>query len=297
MSNPRVAGVEITSADRVIYPERGLTKLDLAEYYAGVEAQILPFLANRPLSLVRCPEGLAGDCFYQKHPTDTLDEAAQVITIAERSGKNQPYMYVSTIEHVVALVQYGVIEFHPWGATVDQLETPDTLIFDLDPGPDVPWSQLAYAATSLRERLQEAGLACFLQASGGKGLHVIVPVHAEWEWPVIKDFAHGVAQAHAQDDPNKLTVELAKSSRKGRVFIDYLRNDRGNTSVARFSARARPQATVATPLRWDELAPNESSNRYTITNLQRRLSALKNDPWEDYEASRNRLTREILDRY
>ncbi|MFW5824475.1 MAG: DNA ligase D, partial [Marinobacter sp.] len=295
--DPVVAGVTITHPDRILYPEHGITKLDVARYYEDVEAHILPHLANRPLSLLRCPEGLEGDCFFQKHPERNFAPEVPRTEIAEKQGGTSSYLYVTSAAHLVALVQFGVMEFHPWGATISDVEKPDTLIFDLDPGPDVPWRAISQAASSLKERLDDLGLASFLQASGGKGLHLVVPVEPEWGWDPMKSFAQGIAQAHARNDPKRFTTNMSKSKRKGKVFLDYLRNGRGNTSIARYSTRAREHATVATPLRWDELSEKATSNRYTVTNLRRRLSALKGDPWEGYEQARNTIPKALLNEY
>ncbi len=292
--DPMVAGVPITHPDRILYPEHGITKLDVARYYEDVQDWILPHLADRPLSLLRCPEGLKEDCFFQKHPDKQFAKDVPRIPIREKRGGSSTYLYATSATDLVWLVQYGVLEFHPWGSRISDVDKPDTIIFDLDPGPNVSWRAISRAATTLRERLDSLGLSSFLQASGGKGLHLVVPIQPKWGWDEIKAFAHGVSSAHAQDDPKNLTTNMAKSKRRGRVFIDYLRNGRGNTSIARYSTRARENATVATPLRWDELTGGASSNRYTVNNLRRRLSALKTDPWEDYDEAANSITKAML---
>lgn len=294
---PLVAGVPITHPDRILYPDQGITKLDVARYYEDLASHILPHLANRPLSLLRCPEGLEGDCFFQKHPDRNFARDVPRTEIAEKQGETGTYLYVSSATDLVWLVQYGVLEFHPWGCLIDDVERPDTLIFDLDPGPGVSWRAIAHAATTLRDRLDSLGLNSFLQASGGKGLHLVLPIRPDWGWDDAKAFVHGIARAHARDDPGALTTNMSKSKRSGKVFIDYLRNGRGNTSIARYSTRAREGATVATPLRWDELAPGVTANRYNVNNLRRRLSALRADPWEGYEDARNVLTSTLMKEY
>ncbi|MFC4258989.1 non-homologous end-joining DNA ligase [Marinobacter lacisalsi] len=294
---PMVAGVPITHPDRVLYPGQGITKLDVARYYEQVQDHLLPHLVNRPLSLVRCPEGLEAECFFQKHPDKSFARDVPRTSIAEKQGGSSTYLYVTSASDLVWLVQYGVLEFHPWGCTINNVEKPDTLIFDLDPGPGVPWRAISQAATSLKERLDSLGLVSFLQASGGKGLHLVVPVKPEWGWDELKAFTQGISEAHAADDPKALTTNMSKARRRGKVFIDYLRNGRGNTSIARYSTRARENATVATPLRWDELSPGATANRYTVNNIRRRLSALKADPWHGYEDARNTISKRLLDQY
>ncbi len=292
-----VAGVEITHPDRILFPDQGINKLDVARYYEDLAPEILAHLANRPLSLLRCPEGLEGDCFFQKHPEKNFARAVPRTQIAEKQGQKATYLYATSIDDLVTLVQFGVLEFHPWGCHVDEVEKPDTLIFDLDPGPDVSWRIIAKAATSLRERLDSLGLTSFLQATGGKGLHLILPIKPERSWDEVKAFAHGIARAHAQDEPGRFTTNMSKSKRRGKVFIDYLRNGRGNTSIARYSTRARPGAPVATPLRWEELTSGATANRYHLNNIRRRMSALKSDPWEGYDDACNMLSKSMLKQY
>lgn len=294
---PLVAGVPITHPDRILYPEHGITKLDVARYYEDVQDLILPHVANRPLSLLRCPEGLEGDCFFQKHPGRHFASNVPHTEIAEKQGGTSTYLYVESATDLVWLVQYGVLELHPWGSRITDVEKPDTLIFDLDPGSGVSWQAICHAAISLRERLDSLQLTSFLQASGGKGLHLVLPIQPRWGWDDLKGLAHGIARAHARDDPGKLTTNASKASRRGKIFIDYLRNGRGNTSVVRYSTRARENATVATPLRWNELSPGSTSNRYNIHNIRRRLSALGSEPWEGYEEARNTLSSSLLKQY
>lgn len=292
-----VADVPITHPDRILYPETGTTKADVAQYYEAVAEWILPHLSGRPLSLLRCPEGLSGDCFFQKHPDKNFAKDVPRIAVPEKRGGSSYYVYLDSVTELVKLVQFGVLEFHPWGCKIDDLERPDTLIFDLDPGPNLPWRLVADAATGLRDRLATLGLTSFLQATGGKGLHLIVPITPGLNWDQLKAFAQAVSRAHARDAPKVLTTNMSKSKRKGKVFIDYLRNGRGNTSIARYSTRAKESASVATPLRWDELSPSASSNRYTVHNLHRRLNALKADPWEGYQEARSTITRTLLKRF
>ena len=292
-----VAGVTISHPDRILYPDEGLTKLDLARYYEATHHAMLPPIEGRPLSLLRCPEGLEGECFFQKHPATSFAREVPRTRLTEKSRKSAHYLYVKSPSDLVRLVQFGVLEFHPWGSRIEDVEHPDTLIFDLDPGPDLPWRAIARAATTLRERLASLGMPSFLQASGGKGLHLVIPIQPRWDWDVVKAFCQGIARAHATDDPNAFTTNMAKSRRHGKVFIDYHRNGRGNTSIARYSTRARPGAPVATPLRWDELSPGVTANRYSVGNLRRRLAALKTDPWADYEEARVPISKALVETF
>ena len=289
-----VAGVRLSNPDRILYPEQGVTKLALAEYYADVWQWVAPELRRRPLSLVRCPQGHSGQCFYQKHPGDTISANVPRVTIQEKGGA-KPYVYVDALEHLIALVQLGTLELHPWGSRVDDLESPDALVFDLDPAPNIPWLELLRVARELKERLAGLGLSSFVRTTGGKGLHVVVPV-AGGSWPQAKAFARAVAQQHASDEPAKLTTNMSKSKRQGRIFLDYLRNQRGATAIASYSTRARPGAPVAVPVRWDELGVTLTSDRYSVGNARRRLSALKEDPWARFDAERTRLTQGVLER-
>lgn len=285
-----VAGVRLTHPERVLYPEQGVTKLALAEYFASIESWILPELADRPLSLVRCPQGREKTCFYQKHPGEAMHERIPRIEIAEKDG-TAPYLYVRELPHLISLVQAGVLELHVWGSRVDDVERPDRMVFDLDPGPGVAWTEVLRVARELRERLAELGLESLPRTTGGKGLHVVVPLERRQGWDEVKAFAQAVAQAHAHDDRKRVTTNMAKAKRQGRIFLDYLRNGRGATAIASYSTRAREGATVAVPVRWDELDAALRPDRYHIGNLTRRLAALPGDPWEGFAERRRALTR------
>lgn len=288
-----VAGVTLTNASRILYPECGITKLALAEYYEEIADWMLPQLAFRPLSLVRCPEGHTGECFFQKHPRQTLTKSIPRVMIEEKDGRS-PYLYVQSITDVIALVQFGALELHVWGSRVEDVERPDILVFDLDPGPDLPFSELLRIARDLRDRLADLGLTSFPRTTGGKGLHLVVPVEPARGWETIKNFCQGIAQQQAQADRLRVTSNMAKSRRRGRVFLDYLRNGRGATAISSFSSRARPGAPVAVPVAWDELNEALRPDRYTVENLRRRLSVLSSDPWEGFEAARRPITEKML---
>lgn len=281
----RLEGVKLSNPDRVLYPESGVTKLDLAEFYLDIESWILPQIAMRPLSLLRCPSGYQDECFFQKHPHQTVSKSVPRVAIPE---KNKPtnYLYVKDIADVLALVQIGALELHVWGSRVDTLEQPDLMVFDLDPGPELPYTELIDIARQLRDRLEQLGLPSFPRLTGGKGLHLVVPIEPERSWDDVKLFSQAVARQHAQDDRDRVTANMAKKHRTSRVFVDYLRNGRGATAIASYSTRARAGATVAVPISWDELNPAMEPSRYTVNNLRRRLSALRNDPWADLDRAR-----------
>jgi bifunctional non-homologous end joining protein LigD len=291
----KVAGVRLTSVDRILYPDQGLTKIDLAEHYQRVADRMLPLLAQRPLSLVRCPEGRRKECFFQKHPGQTFGDSLRRIEVKEKSG-TRDYLVVDDIQSLITLVQFGVLEIHPWGSTADHLEKPDRLIFDLDPGEGATLDQIKEGAELVRTRLDDLGLKSFLLATGGKGLHVIAPVKPDAGWDDAKAFCAAIARSIARAQPRKYVAVSTKAKRKNRVFVDYLRNSRGATAVSPFSTRARPGAPVATPLAWDELGGLESPSQYTIANLARRLSSLKRDPWDGYHRTRQRLTAKRVER-
>lgn len=284
-----VAGVTISSPDRVVFPDAGLTKADLARYYEAVGAHMLPYLQDRPLSTVRCPQGRQKKCFFQKNVGDTFSDPVRSITVPEKDGTAE-YIAVDSVEGLVTLVQFGVIEIHPWGSREVDLQRPDMLTFDLDPGEGTGLEELARLARTLREVLEVCGLKSFLKVSGGKGLHVVVPLRPDVGWDDAKAFCRSIANRLAAEAPDKYTATVTKSKRKGRIFIDYLRNSMGATSVAPFSARARPGAPCAVPIRWEDLGRLESPSQHNITTLPGRLARLRSDPWEGFASTRQRLT-------
>ncbi|MFU8815378.1 MAG: DNA ligase D [Pseudomonadales bacterium] len=289
----QVAGVRLSNPDRILYPEQGLTKLALAHYYEEIADWILPQIRGRPLSLLRCPQGRGKACFFQKHPQQAMGKDIPRVQIREKAGKTT-YLHVQSVADLVSLVQAGTLELHVWGSRVDAVEQPDMVVFDLDPAPDLAWTETLRAARELRQRLTDLGLESLVRTTGGKGLHVVTPLMPERSWDEIKAFAHGVARAHAHDDPSRFTINMSKARRQGRIFLDYLRNGRGATAIASYSTRAREGAPVATPIRWDELSGALTSDRYAVGNVRRRLAALRADPWADFETSRRRLTRNML---
>ena len=283
-----VAGVRITHPDRVLYQPQGITKLDLAKFYETIADWILPHLRGRPTSLVRCPEGLAKECFYQKHVGTWAPAALRRVRIREKKKVGE-YLVVEDLPGLIGLVQIGILEIHTWNAVAEHLEEPDRLVFDLDPGDDVPWRDVVAAARTLRAYLQDVGLESFLKTTGGKGLHLVVPIDPGPGWDDCLAFARSVADELARDSPKSFTADVSKSERRGRIYVDYLRNLRGATAVAAFSTRARQGAPVSTPLAWDELGARIRSDHFTVSNLPRRLASLRSDPWKAYETTHQAL--------
>ena len=347
-----VAGVRITSPDRLLYPEVGLTKLGLARYYASVAPRMLPYVVQRPLTLVRCPEGTAAACFFQRHASEGFSEAVLRVPIEEEQGV-ATYMAITSLAGLISLVQMDVLEVHVWGARLGALETPDRLIFDLDPDPELPFMAVIDAARHVRDQLDALGLRSFVKTTGGKGLHVVAPLapgeHSqspsggadhpgqpaagrlssgayhqnqpaagpasggadqpaqpppEWSsggggqldtpaagptWEEVRGLARAIAEAIARASPDRFTASASRSERTGKIYIDYLRNSRGATSVAPFSTRRHAGAPVSMPLRWDELTPRLRANRYTASNARQRLAALRGDPWEGFAEIRQSI--------
>jgi len=280
-SGVTVAGVALSNPDRMLYPKVKVTKRNLAEFYEAIAERILPHIINRPLTIVRCPKGLPSKCFYQRHMNETLPPTLRGVRVCEGDEVVQ-YIVLDDLAGLVSLVQLSTLEIHPWGAMADAIDRPNRLIFDLDPGPGVPWKRVVEAAMTTRDILASANLQSFVQTSGGKGLHVIVPIMPRADWDEAKAFCKAVAQVMATREPKKYTATLSKSKREGKVFIDYLRNGKGATSVASYSARARDGASVATPLSWEELPDLRRADAFTVKNLPQRLQAQKADPWKAY---------------
>jgi bifunctional non-homologous end joining protein LigD len=276
-----VSGVTITNADKLLYPQDRISKKNLADYYNQISEWILPHLKQRPLSLLRCPSGIDAECFFQKNFEEPASKHTKIITVQEKKGKTH-YLSISNKAGLLTLVQLGVLEIHPWGCRDDLIEKPDRITFDLDPGPDVPWKTVLQGAVLVHEALEHIGLKSFVKTTGGKGLHIVLPIMRRLEWPEVKDFAKAFAIRMTQLYPKQFTATVTKSKRSGKIFIDYLRNGRGSTAVAAYSTRAREHATVSTPVHWDELMNVKSSSQFTIKNVPERLAKLKKDPWEGF---------------
>jgi bifunctional non-homologous end joining protein LigD len=275
----------LTHPDRVYWVDVGITKQDLADYYGKVWDLMAPQVVGRPLALVRCPEGTKGQCFFQKHASAGLT-AKNLRTVIDRNGRQ--IIAVEDLAGMLSLVQAGVLEVHVRGALIDQLDVCDRIVFDLDPGEGVPWPQIVAAAREVRERLDALKLESFVKLSGGKGLHVVLPVEGT-DWDSAKAFARAIALAMTADDPKRYIAKITKSLRKGKILIDYLRNSLEQTSVAAYSTRAREGAPVSVPVTWQELGRTTSGHQYMVLNLMKRLAGLKQDPWKDIGRVRQRL--------
>jgi bifunctional non-homologous end joining protein LigD len=264
-------GIEISSPERVIFPELGLTKKDLADYYATIEPLIMIDVAKRPMTLIRCPAGRTGECFFQKHDKGTFGPHVKQIPIEESDGSTEDYLYFDDIRGLLASVQMGTIEFHGWGSKVDKVEYPDRLVFDLDPDVGLDFNKVKAAAVRLKGLLEDLGLKSFPLLSGGKGVHVVVPLDASKDWPTVKSFADRFSRAISEAEPQMFTANIRKVQRKGRIFLDWLRNQRGATAVMPYSARAREGAPVSAPIAWEELDRYKGGNHFSIRDADELL--------------------------
>lgn len=273
--------VKLTHPDRIYWPAEGITKQGLADYYAEIWCFIAPFVVARPLALLRCPDGIEGQAFFQKHSWRGMNKAIKVT----KDKDGEELLHIDDLDGLIALVQSGALEIHPWGAPLIDIERPDQLIFDLDPGEAVGWDGVVAGAREIRARLEAQGLPAFVKTSGGKGLHVVVPLEPKATWETAKPFAKALADALAADDPDHYIAVATKARRKGRIFIDYLRNGRGATAVAAYCPRARPGAGVSMPVAWDELDALSGGAQFTLTEAPARLANLDTDPWADFRAA------------
>ena len=287
------AGVRLTHPARVLFPSQGLSKGDLAAYYEAAADLMLPHIEKRPLSLVRCPSGSGKKCFFQKHDTGGFPDAMRRVPIVEASGAKSSYFYVTDLAGLIAGVQMGVLEFHVWGARIDEVEKPDRLVFDLDPDVGLGFEHVRRAAVDVRDRLAALGLKSFALLTGGKGIHVVAPLSRRAAWPDVKAFAKGFAAALAADAGDRYVANMAKAKRKGLIFVDYLRNERGSTAIAPYSTRARDGAPVATPVGWDELDAVAAANAFTVRSMQERVRRI-GDPWPGYFDVGQSITKSML---
>jgi bifunctional non-homologous end joining protein LigD len=270
------ARVRLTNPNRLLWPEQGITKQGLADFYADIADWILPHVVGRPLSLVRCPDGVEKQCFFQKHRWAGLSDRVRTVKVPDDPD---PMLVVDDVGGLLELVQASVLEIHPWGAEEGQLLLPDRATMDLDPGDDVPWEHVVEAALEVRDRLEKLGLKSFVKTTGGKGLHVVFPLIPRADWTTLKAFTQSLSERMAADRPDRYTANMAKRTRHGRIYVDYLRNGMGATAVGAYSTRARPGAAVSTPLAWDELGSGIRANHFTVENLPKRLAFLDRDPW------------------
>jgi bifunctional non-homologous end joining protein LigD len=293
---PRSASdVRITHPERIVFPDTTITKGDVAAYYASIIDWLLPEIAARPLSIIRCPDGAGATCFFQKHHADKLGAHVGSILLKEKTGSDR-YLYVDDPRGVLELVQMSTIEFHPWGSRIDEPDKPDRLVFDLDPAPGIGWNDLVAAARDVRARVRAHGLESFPRLTGGKGLHVVVPIRRVALWDEAKAFCERIANEMAAAKPERYLAHASQAAREGRIFIDWLRNARGATSVASFSLRARAGAPVAMPVRWEELARLGGANAFDLASALKRVKAMRWHPWGDFAKTKQALPRRQMRR-
>jgi len=279
----------ITHPDKVLDAESGMTKRSLAEYYDAIADHLLPHIANRPLSIVRCPSGSDKPCFFQKHVGRGVPDGVKTVVIKnQESGEMEDFLTVNSSEGLVGLAQMSVLEIHPWGSRNDSLDKPDRVVFDLDPDLSIEWKALAETAQKLKMRLSRVGLKSFLKSTGGKGLHVVIPIRPEHEWPAVKQFAHEIVLEMEHAQPDLYVTKMTKTVRKNHIYLDYLRNDRESTSIAPFSPRARPGTPVAVPLQWTEL-DSAKAPAFHVPDFARWKTRLRNDPWRKLPETDQRL--------
>ncbi|MET3582081.1 bifunctional non-homologous end joining protein LigD [Mesorhizobium robiniae] len=281
---PQRRTVKLTHPDRLYWPDQGVTKEGLADYYAEVWRYASPYIVGRALALLRCPNGISGEKFFQKHAWKGLNPNI-VLVHDPKDPPDERLISINDLDGLIGLVQSAALEIHPWGSMVSDWERPDTIIMDLDPGEGVAWEAVIEAAVETRDRLKDAGLVPFIKTSGGKGLHVVAPLKPKAKWPEVKAFTKAIADAMASDNPSRYVSTITKSKRRGKILVDYLRNQRGATAVAPYSTRARPGAAVSMPLSWDELGPGIGPAYFTVENTPVRLASLSSDPWQDFRAA------------
>jgi bifunctional non-homologous end joining protein LigD len=292
---PLVAGVPISHSDRVFFPAAKATKLDLARYYEEIDDWVVPHLVDRPLTLVRCPKGVgatgvkrSGDCFYMKHSKVWAPQPIRRVRIREKTKVGE-YLIADSLAALVGLVQMDVLEVHTWNACFSDVERPDRLVIDLDPGERVAWRTVVDAARLVRQLLSALDLDSFVKTTGGRGLHVVIPLKPSSGWTECLDFARALARCLVRQHPALFTERFAKSGRADKILVDYLRNNRTNTSIAAYSTRARPAAPISVPLTWAELSGGRGPERFTITTVPVRLSRMRRDPWKAYWYSKQRI--------
>ncbi len=274
-------GLRLTSPSRVAYPEHGVSKAAIAGYYDAVAERMLPFIANRPLSLLRCPQGRTKHCFFQKHDSGGFPDEMARVEIAEKDGAIEQYFFVRDLAGLIAGVQMNVLEWHIWGSCVEHVEQPERLVFDLDPDETLGFADVRDAARTVASALEDIGLRSFPMLSGGKGIHVIVPIVIGPDWSIVKRFTHDIARQLAAREPQRFVASMSKARRKGKMFVDYLRNSRGATAIAPWSTRARSGATVAVPVRWADLDSLQSGGQYSVYSAAEQAQS-SDDPWPDY---------------
>jgi bifunctional non-homologous end joining protein LigD len=291
-NDTNVGDMRLTHPEKILYPAQKLTKRDVALYLQAASARMLPHLADRPLSLLRCPDGLAKQCFFQRHAGPGLPKAIRRVPIVDKDGKQVEYLYIADKAGLLAAAQFDVLEFHIWGVHVDDVDRPDRIVFDLDPDPAVAFPTVREAADHVRTALDALGLVSFAMLTGGKGVHVVAPITRRHPWPIVKQFAKALAERFATDVPELYVATMSKARRTGRIFIDHFRNERTASAIAPYSPRARDGAAVAWPVTWQELTGVGSADDVSVTTASQRLAG--RDPWDGYDAARQSLTAAAL---
>jgi bifunctional non-homologous end joining protein LigD len=277
-----IEGVRVTHPDKILFADQGITKRDLIDHYVKAADRMLPHIANRPISLVRCPDGAGGECFFQKHASKGFPQEFGAVPIRESAGKRD-YLYIEDLQGLIAAVQMGALELHLWGTHVDEVEAPDRMVFDFDPDEGVGFPEVKKAATDMRARLKKLGLESFPMVTGGKGIHVVVPLARGHSWDQHRDFAEAIARVTAEEEPERFVATMSKAKRKGKIFVDYLRNTRGATAIAPYSSRARKGAPFAVPVTWQALAKLKNARPFSVGEAPR------GDPWKGYAKLKQRL--------
>jgi len=287
-----VAGIRISHPERPIYPELGVSKLDLVRYYEAIGDWIVPHVRGRPLTLVHCPAGIGGPCLYMKHAKAWGPTALRRVRIQEKT-KIGEYLVADTVSAVIALAQMGIVEIHTWNSTDDDVDRPNRIVWDLDPGPQVTWKQITAAAGQLHDVLTALKLKAWVKTTGGRGVHVVVPIAPKRDWSECLDFSRDVSEALMRTNPALFTITFKKLGRERKILIDYMRNNRTNTSISAYSSRARPGAHVSTPIDWSEL--DTPPDRWTLVTVAQRLRRLRNDPWTGYWTAKQQISRASME--
>jgi bifunctional non-homologous end joining protein LigD len=287
-------GVKLSSPDRVVYPDNGVTKADLVAYYAAVAETMLKYVGDRPLSLVRAPAGVKGHQFFQKHDTGGFPSGFKKVVILHTDADDDKYLYIDDPSGLIGGVQMNALEWHIWGSRRDMVEKAERIIFDIDPDEGLGFEHVKQAAKDMRDILGALGLEAFPMATGGKGIHVICPIGRRMEWPEVKAFCRGFSKTLEKHEPDRFVAELSKAKRKGRMFVDYLRNERGQTAVSPYSTRARAGCPVATPISWDELEKLEKANGFTLETAAKRATDKNHNPWPGYFDVKQPITQAML---
>jgi bifunctional non-homologous end joining protein LigD len=285
----QVMGIRVTSPKKVLFPEQGLTKEQLVRYYEAVAPFMFPLIKGRPLTLVRCPDGRGKPCFFQRHTSGEFSEAIEPILTTRKSGDEGYYITMRAPAGVIDLAQYGVLEIHCWNARLPNIENPDQVVFDMDPDPEVGFAGAVQAAKRIKPILEKLGFIPFVKTTGGKGLHVVVPIKPTVTWDELREFSAAISTLMARQYPGDYVTTMSKAKRKGKVFIDYLRNTREASAIAPYSTRSREGAPVSVPIAWSELTARFDPAKFTIKTVPKRLAKLKSNPWHSFEKSRRGL--------